>query len=138
MPKLTAAQATSKWSERASAATSAYTEGIGRVTESPGVAAAAKQQKWFQALQASQDKWASRLRELDVAEWKKITTELGGPRFSQGVQAKKGKYESFASAFFPYLEQGQSAVSRMPDTTFEERVQKSVQMMRHNHEFKRS
>lgn len=137
MPKLTAQEATAKWSERASAATNAYTAGIQRVTENPGQKAAEKQQKWFQAIQASQDKWASRLRELDLGAWKQVATNLGGPRFSQGVQEKKGKYEAFAAAFFPFLQQGQEAVSHMPDTTFEERVQRSVAMMRHNHNFKR-
>jgi hypothetical protein len=138
VPKLSAQEATAKWAERASAASGAYTAGIARVTISPGVLAAEKEQKWLQAVTASASKWAARLRNLDLAQWKKITTELGGQRYGQGVQQKQGKYQAFAEEFFPYLAQGQEAIARMPDTTFEQRTQRAMAMMRHSHEFKRA
>lgn len=130
--------ATSKWVNRLSGATSEIQAGIDRVTEAPGMKAAAKQQKWIQAVNASQDKWKRNVSAVSLEQWKSLFKSVGVPRIAQGAQAKQSKYTNFAMQFFPYLEQGVQRVAGMPDTTFEERVQKAVAMMRHNHDFKRS
>lgn len=130
--------ATAKWATRLSGATAEITAGINRVTEAPGMKAAAKKQKWIQAVQASQDKWERNVRAVSLESWKSLFINVGVPRIAQGAQAKKDKYTNFARQFFPYLEQGVQRVAAMPDTTFEERINKAVAMMRHNHEFKRS
>jgi hypothetical protein len=134
----TPAEATGKWVNRLSAATPEIQAGIDRVTEAPGVKAAAKKQKWIQAVQASQDKWARNVAAVSLEQWKSLFKSVGVQRIAQGAQAKKDKYTRFANEFFPHLEAGIQRVNAMPDTTFEERLQKSVAMMRHNHEFKRS
>ncbi len=87
---------------------------------------------------ASEEKWARNTGRVTADEWKRAFLEVGVPRIAQGAQAKQGKYEAFASEFFPHLERGVQAVERMPDTTFEQRVQRAVAMMRHNREFQRS
>jgi hypothetical protein len=136
--KITPDDATAKWAQRLSGATAEITAGIQRVTEAPGMKAAAKKQKWIQAVQASQDKWERNVRAVSLETWKSLFLAVGVPRIAQGAQAKQGKYTAFARQFFPYLEQGVQRVSAMPDTTFEERINKAVAMMRHNHDFKRS
>lgn len=136
--RATPQQATEKWVTRLSGATAEITAGIDRVTEAPGVKAAAKRQKWIQAVQASQDKWARNVAAVSLEQWKALFKGVGVQRIAQGAQAKKGKMQNFLEQFLPHLEAGIARVNAMPDTTFEERIQKSVAMMRHNHEFKRT
>lgn len=136
--RTTPQEATQKWVNRLSGATAEIQAGIDRVTEAPGAKAAAKKQKWIQAVQASQDKWARNVAAVSLEQWKALFKGVGVQRIAQGAQAKQGKYTQFASEFYPYLDQGVQRVASMPDTTFEERVQKAVAMMRHNHDFKRA
>lgn len=126
-----------KWVNRLSAATAEIQAGVDRVTQSPGAAAVNKRAKWRQNVQNSEEKWARNTGAVTVDEWKTSMKDVGVPRIAQGAQAKQAKYEKFAREFFPHLERGVAAIERMPDTSFEERVQRSVAMMRHNREFKR-
>lgn len=130
-------QAKNKWLNRLSAASADIAAGVDRVTQAPGQKAVAKREKWRQNLMQSEEKWARNTARVTVDEWKDAMKNVGVPRIAQGAQQKQGKYEKFAQEFFPHLERGVAAVERMPDTTFEERVQKSVAMMRHNRDFKR-
>lgn len=135
--RVTPEQAKTKWVNRLSAATSEIQAGIDRVTQAPGAAAVAKRDKWRQNVAQAEEKWARNTGRVSLDDWKQAAKDVGVPRIAQGAQAKQGKYEAFASSFFPHLERGIAAVERMPDTSFEERVQRSVAMMRHNREFKR-
>lgn len=136
--KATPQQATDKWVTRLSGATQEIQAGIDRVTEAPGQKAAAKSQKWIQAIQASQDKWKRNVAAVSLDQWKTLFKTVGVPRIAQGAQAKQVKFKNFFEQFLPHLEAGIAKVNSMPDTTFEERINRSVAMMRHNHEFKRS
>lgn len=126
-----------KWVNRLSGATAEIQSGIARVNEAPGQKAAAKQQKWIQNVQASQDKWRRNVSSVTLEDWKNLFTSVGVPRIAQGAQAKQDKYTQFAASFYPYLDQGIRRIDSMPDTTFEERVQRAVAMMRHNRDYKR-
>lgn len=136
--RLSPTDATTKWVNNLSGATANIQAGIDRVTEAPGMKAAAKAQKWITAVQASQDKWKRNVAAVSLDQWKTLFKGVGVQRIAQGAQAKQSKYTAFASQFFPYLEQGVNKVNAMPDTTFEERIQRAVAMMRHNNQFKRS
>lgn len=136
--RLNPQDATQKWVNNLSGATSAIQAGIDRVTEAPGMKAAAKAQKWIQAVTASQDKWKRNVSAVSLDQWKSLFKAVGVQRIAQGAQAKQGKYTAFATQFYPHLERGIAKISAMPDTSFEERIQRAVVMMRHNHEFQRS
>lgn len=136
--KKTPQDATQKWVTNLSGATAEIQAGIDRVTEAPGVKAAAKSQKWIMAVQASQDKWKRNVSAVSLEQWKTLFKTVGVQRIAQGAQAKQGKYTNFANQFFPYLEQGIQKVNAMPDTTLEERINRAVTMMRHNSQFKRT
>lgn len=131
-------QGSQKWQTRLSGATTEIQNGIDRVTQAPGQKAAAKRQKWLQNVQASQDKWARNVSAVSLEDWKNFFKNVGVPRIAQGAQAKQGKYTAFAQQFYPFLDRGIQQIEGMPDTTFEERVQRAVAMMRHNRNFKRS
>lgn len=132
------AAATEKWAGRLAGATQEIQAGINRVTEAPGAKAAAKKQKWIQAVNASQDKWERNVRAVSLEKWKTLALTVGVPRIAQGAAAKKGKYTDFARDFYPHLDAGIQKLASMPDITLEDRINKAVAMMRHNSTFKRS
>lgn len=136
--RATPSGAADKWAGRLSGATAEITAGIDRVTEAPGAKAAAKSAKWMAAIQASQAKWERNVAAVSLQTWKDLFKTVGVPRIAQGAQAKKGKFASFAAEFFPHLNEGIARVQSMPDLTFEDRINRAVEMMRHNHNFQRS
>lgn len=127
-----------KWATRLSGATAEIAAGIDRVTVAPGQKAAAKKDKWLQNVQASADKWASRVGGVSLEAWKQAAKTIGVQRIATGAQAKKGKFGAFIREFQPHLDQLQSKLDTMPDTTFEQRMQRMVEAARHNHGFRRS
>lgn len=135
--RVTADQASEKWKNRLSAATAEITAGVNRVTVSPGQQAAAKADKWFQAVTDSREKWRRNTGRVSLDDWKNMMLNVGVQRIAAGATAKQSKMTAFMNEFIPHLEQGLQKVNAMPDNTFEERVQKAVEMMRHNRTFKR-
>lgn len=135
--RTTPEDATKKWVDRLSGSTAEIQAGVARVTQAPGVAAAAKYQKWLSGLQNSQEKWRRNVAAVSLADWQQSMTSIGVQRIAQGAQAKQGKYQRFMAEFIPHLERGQQALRAMDDTTLEARIQRAVAMMRHNATFRR-
>lgn len=127
-----------KWATRLSGATTEIAAGIDRVTVAPGQKAAAKKDKWLQNVQASQDKWASRVGAVSLESWKNAAKTIGVQRIASGAQAKKAKFGAFIREFSSHLDALDSKLSSMPDTTFEQRMARMVEAARHNHNFRRS
>lgn len=141
MPVRTTPQdATGKWQTRLSGASAQITAGVQRVTSSPGQAAAAKSAKWVAAMTdpAVQAKWKNNVAAVSLQEWQDMMINVGIPRIAQGAQSKQGKYLAFAEQFFPFLARNVQQVESMDDTSFASRVQRAVQMMTLNHQFKRT
>lgn len=141
MPVRTSPQdATSYWVQNLSGASAKITAGVQRVSQSPGQAAAAKAAKWVAAMQdpAVQAKWKNNVGAVSLADWQQMMTTVGIPRIAAGAQAKQSKYLAFAEQFFPFLARNVQQVEQMDDTSFAARVQRAVQMMTLNHQFKRS
>lgn len=126
-----------KWKSRLSAATQEITNGVNNVTQAPGLAAAAKQQKWLNGVNAAADKWKRNVSAVSLQSWQQSMTTIGVPRVAQGAQAKQQKYTDFASNFYPFLDQQVAKVKAMPDTTLEDRISRSVAMMRANATYQR-
>jgi hypothetical protein len=137
MTRISPQEGADRWSNRLSAAVPDVKTGISRVTVSPGQQAAAKFNKWQTNTIASASKWRQRVGSVQLSDWQQAATQ-GADRIATGASQKKGKYESFASQFYPYLDAGVSKVKAMDDTTPEARIQRAVAMMRYNAQFKRS
>lgn len=135
--RVTPQQAQDKWSSRLGAASTEITNGVNRVTVAPGQLAAAKFDKWLAGVQASAQKWRSRVASVPLETWKAATI-AGIPRISSAATAKVGKYKAFASEFYPFLETGMQKIHAMPDNTIDARINRAVEMMRYNSTFKRS
>lgn len=138
MPKLSPEEGAAKWSRRLAGATEDIRAGIERVTEAPGMKAAAKRQKWQQELARSGDKWERNVRSVSLEQWRDKAINVGVARVAQGAQANVDKYARVAGELYPHIAAGQRAVASMPDTSIEERINKSVAFMRHMSSFRRS
>lgn len=134
----TAQSVSQKWADRLSGATAEISAGIDRVTVAPGQKAAQKKDKWLQNVQASADKWATRVGSVSLESWKQAAKTIGVQRVATGAQAKKDKFASFITEFSTHLDALDQKLSSMPDTTFEQRMARMVAAARHNHDFRRS
>lgn len=128
---------TAKWLQRLQAASADITAGIQRVQESPGTAAVRSKQKYQNNVVAAFPKWERRTGAVTLQGWQTATIAAVG-NVASGAQRKQGNYQNFAQAFYPFLDQGVAKVKAMPNATFEDRVQRSVAMMRHNASWQRS
>ena len=140
MPKISPREASEKWARRTKAATQDVAAGVDRVTENPAdkaIAALDKMQAAFLEAMAS-GKVEAGLNRVTLEGWKSAMKNIGVQRIAAGVDAKGiKKWDAFAAEFFPFLEKVSAELDRMPDTTFEDSVQRAVHQMRRTHEFQR-
>lgn len=130
--------ATQKWVNNLSGSTQAITRGVQAVTQAPGQAAANQADKWIQRVQASAPKWKARVAAVSLSDWQQSMINVGIPRVAQGASAKQGKYQAFATQFFPHLQAGVDAIKQMPSTTLEQNIARATAMIVHNSKFKRA
>jgi len=128
---------TEKWAQRTAGATQQVIEGVARVQTAPGVKAAAQKAVWLANIQAKADKWEANTRAVSLQSWQASTT-AGAQRIAAGVNAKKGKMESFLNEFLPYVEQVQRRVEAMPRGSLEQNLTRMVENARQLSQFKRS
>lgn len=133
----TAASITEKWAQRTSGATQQVIEGVNRVQQAPGQKAAQQVDVWLANIQAKRDKWKNNVGAVSLQSWQESTRQ-GAQRIASGVQAKKGKMESFLNEFIPHLENVQRRVQSMPRGNLEQNLARMVENARGNADFKRS
>lgn len=127
---------TAKWASRTAGATQQVVEGVQRVTEAPGMAAARQKQAWLANIQAKADKWENNVKRVSLSDWQQATTQ-GAQRIAAGVQAKQGKMENFLTEFLPHVEQVQRKVNAMPKGSLEQNLARMVENARGLSQFKR-
>lgn len=139
MAKLTAAQATEKHARRLKGATEDIRNGVDKVTVSPGVLAAAKQDKMRQKLIESIDsgKWGTAVKKVTVEDWRTKMTEKGIPRIAAGIDAAAGKVEAFFSDLLPFQDTLNKNIQKMPDLTLEDSISRMTAWTRGMATFKR-
>lgn len=131
------AQATAKWLSGLQNAQARMTAGANAVTQAPGLAAAAASAKWLAKVTAAQQKFATNVARVSLADWQRSYIDIGIPRVSQGAQQKQGKVTAFMDQFLPYLQTGLQTIDKMPSTTLEDGIARATAMIRYNAKFKR-
>lgn len=133
--KVDAAAATRYWQAGMANAAQKISDGIDRVTESPGQKAAAKRDKYLAGVNASVDTWARNTAAVDVGTWK-AAAKAGVSRVAEGAQNKGQKYGNKISAVFSHMDSVLSQVDSMPDNTLEQRIAKSAAFQRGMSQFR--
>lgn len=132
MSRLTPQEAQTKWANRLKGATADIQAGVNRVTEAPGVKAAAKQDKMLQNLTASvqSGKWKRGVLRVTLDEWKSAFLNKGIGRISAGVDAASGKMSDFYSQLFPFQDNLRNQIAAMPDVTLDDNLNRMVAFAR--------
>ena len=138
MAKLNPVEFAEKWGRRLKASTPDITKGIDRVTEAPGVKAAAQVEKLKQNFNKKVDDgtWARNVQ-VPLSEWKDKFKNVGVGRISGGVDKAKSKMEKFGAKLIPHVEAGQSKIDAMPKLTPEDSDARMISWSKHMRTFKK-
>ncbi len=117
------------WANGLSQATDKIQRGIQRVQVAPGQKAAAKADKYRQGVLDNLDKWRAKTAAVSLGDWQSAAQAAVG-RVAEGAQMKQGKFEQAMTKFFPHLASVVNRADSMPDSTLEQRIQKSAFVQR--------
>ena len=138
MSKLTPQQAREKHARRLKGAVEDIRIGVGAVTEAPGKAAAAAQEKMLANLTEAvrSGKWARKVGAVPLADWQKAMLEKGINRIAAGIDGSAEKVEKFFEQLFPYQDALKAKLDDLPDLTLEDSINRMVTYVRGMADFK--
>ncbi len=139
MPKrLSPAEFQVKQATRLKAATKDIIAGVEATSEAPSIKAVAKQEKMLTNLTAAVNdgKWARRLGEVSLADWKRDMVTKGVQRIPAGIDGAAEKVRKFASVLLPHAYAVSDAIKTMPDMTLEDNINRAVAAIRGMSELK--
>lgn len=115
-----------------------YRDGVNAVTENPAEKAIAAKAKWEAGIMdaIANNRFEMGLRNVSLSDWKSATIEFGVNRYTASAPKAERNYIRFAERFFPFLETTMLRINAMPNTTFEERLEKMLANARALHEFR--
>lgn len=132
MAKLTPQQAAEKWSRNLQNSTPSIQAGVNAVQENPAQKAIAAKQKmitnWMQSVQDG--KWERGLQAVTLADWKTRMLNVGIQRIQQGATNGMPKYQKYAAAVQPYMDNLQAQINAMPSTTLEDSINRMTAWVR--------
>jgi len=139
MPKLTPAEFAEKHARRLKGAITDMERGVAAVTSSPTLAAAAKKDKMRANVTRALDtgKWEGGLKRVSLEEWKRKMSEKGLGRVAAGIDAAQDKVAAFASELLPYQDRLKAEISKMPDATLEDNINRMNHFIRGMAKFQR-
>tara|TARA_Y100000310_G_scaffold156005_1_gene155447 strand:- start:229 stop:651 length:423 start_codon:yes stop_codon:yes gene_type:complete len=132
MAKVTAQQYAEKWQRRMKGAQTDITNGVNRVSEAPGVRAAAKADKMLTGITnaITSGVWAERVASVPLQTWKDQTITKGIPRIAAGVDGAMAKQVVMAGRLLDAVDNVKAQIEGMSDTTFEDRINRMVAFSR--------
>lgn len=122
MPKISAAEAATKWSQRTQAAATYYTSGVQNTTKDQAQLAINAGPRYLQRVTESfnSGKWANALRRVGTSGWKAATVAKAA-NFSTGVAASETKVATAFGSLFAYEDGLESRIASMPNVTAADR-----------------
>ena len=129
MARVNAAGWLDKWGRRLNAAGPDIQAGVKRVTQAPGVAAAAQQQLWLQKLQASADLWAKQVASVSLSDWQNAMINKGAGRIAAGVTQAQASKTQVITALLSAVDTAQASAKALPRGSLEQNIQRAVTFM---------
>jgi len=139
MARLTPDEYVEKHARRLKGAVDDMRQGVQRVNTAPTLQAAAKKDKMRANITASLDsgKWERGLKRVTLDDWKQKMINKGVGRVATGIDEAAPKVRAFASELLPYIDNISAAVSKMPDTTLEDNINRMTTFVRGMAKFQR-
>lgn len=127
-----------KWGRNLKGASEDIKRGVSRVTEAPGIKAAAKVEKMKSRLIASIDDgtWENNVAAVPLSEWQNKMLTKGVPRISAGVEAANGKVIEFHTQLADHQRTIDAELERMDDITLEDSINRMTTQVRGMASFK--
>ena len=137
--RLTGSQVAEKHARRLKGSIEDIRSGIQSVTESPTAKAAKKVDKYVAGVQqaAASGRWANRLNAVSLDDWKKAAVEKGLGRIAAGVDNAVAKTTAFYDQLLPFEASLQDQISKMPDLTLQDSIERASAWMRGMNKFVR-
>lgn len=120
------------WAARLGGATERIRAGIEKVTEAPGIKAAAAADKMRANILKSLDdgRWQAEVARVPLSEWKEKTITKGVPRIRAGAEAAKPEMEAFSKELFAHIEGEQGKIANMPSVTLDDNIARMTTFVR--------
>lgn len=130
--KVTPEQFAERWGSGLKGSIERIREGVGRVTEAPGAAAAKSVDKWHQAISASstRDKWARRVAAVPLADWQTAMLQKGVNRISDGVDNATPKMRAYGEVLIAHQNRLLVELDAIPDVTLEDSIRRMTTWVR--------
>jgi hypothetical protein len=121
------------WESRLNAATDRIRVGVEKVSEAPGIKAAAQADKFrLKILEAIESgRWAGEVSRVTLADWKKAMLEKGIPRIRAGTAGAVPEMEEFGKELFTHIESGQREIEALPSVTLDDNIERMTRFIRH-------
>ena len=139
MARVTPDEFVEKHARRLKGAVDDMRRGVEKVSTAPTQQAAAKKDKMRANITAALDtgKWERGLRRVTLDDWKSKMINKGLGRVATGVDEAAPKVRAFAAEVLPYIDGVQAQVSKMPDTTLEDSINRMTTFIRGMAKFQR-
>lgn len=122
------------WAQRLAASTDKIQRGVQSVTVAPGQAAARQKDAYVQGVQASSNKWATRVASVTLSDWQQATINKGVQRVASGAQAAQPKMAAFMGRVLPHIEAARQSLP--PRGNLEANIARSAAFARKMAEFR--
>ena len=99
-------------------------DGISRVTQAPGLAAVAQQDKMRTKVLESIDSglWANKTRAVGLQEWQQAALTKGVDRIPAGIDAARDKQVQMAGRLLPIVDAAATKARAMPKVTLQDSI----------------
>jgi len=96
-----------KWKQRASSASQDWENGIMRVTEAPGIKAAAAEDKMLRNFTEAitSGRWREKVSSVTLADWQRKCKDKGKANYQTGIAAGEDKMAAAMADLLPQIEQ---------------------------------
>lgn len=114
--------AAQKWAANLTRSADAIRAGVNSVTEAPTAKAARSLDKALTnyAESINSGRTARALGNVTLQDWQQAMLTTGLARIQSGAQKGQSKYQKFATAFFPVMDQASKTAQAMPKNTLED------------------
>ncbi len=119
-----------KWLRRTKGSVEDYRAGVDRVTEAPGVKAAAQADLYIANLQASLDMWKKNVSGVSLDDWKQAAIDKGAGRIAAGVDAAMPHMPQTMANLMTAVESVKREVDATPRGDLETNIGRMTTMVR--------